>query len=401
MNLLTATALELLSSFWVLQSAFALFLIRVSQRLFLAQRRRLDDGVKLKETRRVALVIPVKGVSGNFQRFMDFALGQDYPDYHVIFTVESENDPAHDAIRRRIHGQPHARIIVAGKAAMSGQKVHNQLAAFRHLDEGDRIVAFADGDLVSGENWLSCLSFPLNQGYADLTTGYRWFIPENQGLPNRVITLIGTGLEPLLGPGWRMCLWGGSMAMTREAFDELDVPRKLEGSVNDDLRITHLAKQAGKRTRYTRTVAALTPVDFTWASLLEFGRRQYFQVKIHQPSLWLRALLIPLLHLVSFFVCLIRLAQGDLRILGYFGAAIILNSFRTRMRRKYLRERFPDGEAAAVDETVKSSWWMDTVVNAVHLVIVFSSACGREITWAGIRYRVTGPQKTSIIRTSE
>jgi len=184
-----------------------LYLIRVAQRLFLAQRRRLDDGVKQKETRRVALVIPVKGVSGTFQRFMDFALGQDYPDHHVIFTVESENDPAHDAIRRRIHGQPHARIIVAGKAAMSGQKVHNQLAAFRHLDDGDRIVAFADGDLVSGENWLSCLSFPLNQGYADLTTGYRWFIPENQGLPNRVITLIGTGLEPLLGPGWRMCLW--------------------------------------------------------------------------------------------------------------------------------------------------------------------------------------------------
>jgi cellulose synthase/poly-beta-1,6-N-acetylglucosamine synthase-like glycosyltransferase len=397
MNLLTATALELLSSFWVLQSAFALYLIRVAQRLFLAQRRRLDDCVKLKKTRRVALVIPVKGVSGNFPHFMDFALGQDYPDYHVIFAVESQDDPAYEAIRQRIDGLNHARVIVAGRAVTSGQKVHNQLAAFKLLDGSDGIVAFADGDLVSSGNWLSSLCFPLNQGHADFTTGYRWFIPENQNLPNRVIALIGTAIEPLLGPGWRMCLWGGSMAMTREAFDELDIPRNLEGSVNDDVRITQLARKAGMRTRYTRTVAALTDVDFSWAGLLEFGRRQYFQVRIYQPSLWLRALLIPLLHLVSFSVCLIRLVQGDLHMMGYLGAALILNGFRTKLRRNYLRERFPDGRMEKLDAAVKSGWWMDTLINAVHLLIVISAACGRKITWAGIRYKVTGPQKTEII----
>jgi hypothetical protein len=398
MDFMKSTALELLSSLWVIQTACTLLLLRLSQRLYLVQRRKLDDGMERMETKRVALVIPVKGISDNFPRFMDFALGQDYPDYHVIFAVGSEDDPAYAAILRRIHGNARARIIVAGAATDSGQKVHNQLAAFRQLNAGDGIIAFADGDLVAAENWLSHLAFPINRGSADLTTGYRWFVPESGSLPNKVITLIGTGIEPLLGPGWRMCLWGGSMAMSREAFDELDIPRNLEGSVNDDLRITQLAKRAGKRMRYTRTVAALTPVDFTWASLLEFGRRQYFQVRIYQPSLWLRALLIPLLHLVSFSVCILRLVQGDFWMLGYFGAAIILNGFRTRLRREYLKERFTDGGVEALDAAVKSSWWMDTMVNAVHLIIVFSAACGRIITWAGIRYKVTGPQKTEIIR---
>jgi ceramide glucosyltransferase len=400
MNFVTFTALELLSSFWVLQSVCALLLIRVANRLFSVQRRKLDDGLKRKETRRVALIIPMKGLSENFPRFMDFALGQDYPDYRVIFVVESENDPAFGAIQKRIGSVDHAQIIVAGKAITSGQKVHNQLAAFKLLHEGDRIVAFADGDLLGSKCWLSSLSFSLNQGNADFTTGYRWFIPENQNLPNRVIALIGTAIEPLLGPGWRMCLWGGSMAMTREAFDELDIPRNLEGSVNDDLRITQLAKKAGKRMRYARTVAALTYADFTWASLFEFGRRQYFQVRIYQPWLWLRALLIPLLHLVSFFICILRLVQGDFWMLSYFGAAIILNGFRTRVRRACLKARFPDGDAEALDVAVKSSWWMDTMVNTVHLIMVLSSACGRKITWAGIQYKVTGPQKTSIIRRS-
>lgn len=397
MNFVASSALEIITAFWVLQSACASLLIRLSGQLLSAQRRRLDDGVNRKEARRVALIIPVKGISGNFPRFMDFALGQAYPDYRVIFTVESESDPAYEGILRRISGRDHAQIIVAGKAVTSGQKVHNQLAAFKLLDDGDSIVAFADGDLICGEHWLSSLCFSLNQGHADLTTGYRWFIPENQKLPNRVIALIGTAIEPLLGPGWRMCLWGGSMAMTREAFDDLDIPSHLEGSVNDDLRITQLAKKAGKRMRYARTVAALTPVDFTWAGLLEFGRRQYFQVRIYQPWLWLRALLIPLLHLVSFYLCCHRLALGELWILGYFCAAIILNGFRTNIRRKSLKERFPEGDAEALDLAVKSSWWMDTVLNAVHLYLVLSSACGREITWAGIRYKVTGPQKTEIL----
>ena len=398
MNIVTSTAIELLSSFWVIQSACALLLTRAAARLFAVHRRRLDNGVKTKETRRVALIIPVKGISENFPQFMDFVLGQKYPDYHVIFVVESEIDPIYEAIRQRIHGHEHARIIVAGMAETSGQKVYNQLAAFQLLDERDRIIAFADGDFLGSDYWLSSLSFSLNQGHADFTTGYRWFVPKNQRLPNRVIALIATAIEPLLGPDDRMCLWGGSMAMTREVFDELEIPRNLVGSVNDDALITQLARKAGKRMRYARTVVGLTYVDFTWASMLEFGRRQYFQMKIYQSSIWLRALLIPLLHLVSFYICLHRLVIGELWMLGYFGAAIILNGFRTKVRRVYLKERFPDGEAEALDLAVKSSWYMDQAVNFVHLIIVISSACGKEMTWAGIRYRVTGTHKTTIIR---
>jgi ceramide glucosyltransferase len=398
MNFFTSTALELLSSFWVIQSAFALYMIRVASKLYSIHHQRLANDEKLKETKRVALIIPVKGISENFPRFMEFVMGQDYTDYHVIFVVESEIDLAYEAIKQRINGSKNAQIIVAGKAVNSGQKVHNQLAAFKILNKDDKIVALADGDLVSSEHWLSCLTTPLNQGRSDFTTGYRWFIPENKKLPNRIIALIGTAIEPLLGPGWRMCLWGGSMAMTRDVFDELDIPKNLEGSVNDDVRITQIAKKAGKRMRYVRTVVALTNVDFTWTSLLEFGRRQYFQIRVYQPFIWLRALMIPLLHLVSFSICIIRLTQGDLIIIGYILAAIVLNSFRTKARRTYLKKRFPDGEADMLDKIVKESWWMDVVTNAVHLIIVLSSACGRHITWAGIRYKVTGPQKTEILR---
>ena len=282
-------------------------------------------------------------------------------------------------------------------AEKTGQKVHNQRAALGELDAADEIIAFADGDLFGRNDWLTCLARPLNLGQADFTTGYRWFIPADQRLPNRIVALIGTAVEPLIGPNWRMCLWGGSMAMTRGVYEELHIRDELDGSVNDDARISQLARRAGKRMRYVRSVAAPSPVDFSWSSLFEFGRRQYFQLRIYQPSLWWMAMLIPLLYLASFATCVTRLALGDLLMLVPLAVGVFLNLTRTRIRRDYLRERFPDGGCEALDAAVRGSWWLDPVVNFVHLLIILSSACGREILWAGIRYRVTGPQETEIV----
>lgn len=399
MNFLAQTSLELLTCYWVLHTASGFIKTRKARRLFNAHQRWIDGGVEVKETKRVALVIAVKGVSENFDRFMDFVLTQDYPDYHVIFTVESEADPVHAAISNRLAKSAFtkARLVVAGMTERSGQKVHNQLAAFQVLGESDRIIAFADGDLCGFKNWLSCLALPLNLGQADFTTGYRWMIPANQSLPNRIIALMGTAIEPLIGPAWRMCLWGGSMAMTREVFEELRVPGNLAGSINDDVRLSAIARGAGKRMKYVRSVAAPSPVDFSWASFFEFGRRQYFQLRVGHPLLWWMALLVPLLYLASFLTCVARLVQGDFLMLILLGIALILNLARTRVRRGYLADRFRNGEADSLDESVKGSWWLDPIVNFVHLIIILSSACGREIVWAGIRYRVTGPQKTEVL----
>lgn len=388
-----------MSSFWVLQSAAALCKTRKAFRLFADHRRSIENGAEPRQSRRVALVIAVKGVSENFDRFFDFALGQDYPDYQILFVTGSADDPAHAAIQNRLRdfASPAARLIVAGKATDTGQKVHNQLAALAQLDDSDQLIAFADDDLFGRKDWLSCLVRPLNPGHVDFTTGHRWFIPENLRLPNRIVALMGAAIEPWIGPNWRMCLWGGSMAMTREAFDELEIPRHIRGSINDDVRISQLARRAGKRMRYVRSVAAPSPVDFTWASLFEFGRRQYFQLRIYQPVLWWMALATTFFYLSGFAACLIRLGRGNLLMLIPVALAISLNLCRTRIRRSYLRSRFDQGEAQTLDAAVRGSWWLDPLVNLVHLLIILSSACGREIVWAGIRYRVTGPQATEIL----
>jgi ceramide glucosyltransferase len=399
MNIVGQAALELATWYWVLHSASGLIKTAKARRLFVAHQKWIDKSVDVPNQKRVALVIAVKGVSENFGRFMDFALGQDYPDYQVIFTVGSEDDPVHAAILDRLEksGFANARLVVAGAAETCGQKVHNLLAAFKILDDEIGIVAFADGDLYGSRKWLSCLALPLNLGQAEFTTGYRWMIPLTPALPNRVISLLASAIEPLIGPAWRMCLWGGSMAMTREAFDEVDVPRNLAGGINDDVRISDLARKAGKRMKYVRSVAAPSPVDFTWGSLFEFGRRQYFQLRLCHRLLWWMALMVPVFYLASLLTCVTRLAMGNLLMFIPISVVILLNLVRTKVRRSYLEDRFKEDEATTLLDAVRNSWWLDPVINVVHLLIILSSACGKEMAWAGIRYRVTGPQETEIL----
>lgn len=393
--------LHAVSLFWVIQSFFALWKTRRARMLYANCAKRVVAGEDSGAPPRVALIIPAKGVSPQFGEFIDFILGQDYENFHVIFVTESASDPAHEFLAKRLEKPTRraVRLIVSGKAEHSMQKVHNHLAAFRLLEPEDRIVAFADCDFSAGSDWLSLLVEPLHRGQCDLTTAYRWFVPGSENLPNRIVSIIGASIEPWMGPSWRICLWGGSMLMTRETFDSLNIPKNFEHSFNDDVRITRLAREAGKRMRYVRAVAAISPIDFTWRSFFSFARRQYMHV-LELRALWWMGLLTPLAYLISFGTCAALLATGSGWMLVWITLGLVFNMLRTGTRLAYLDERFPNGEARALIKTVRGSWWMDPIVNLAHFVVVLASVCGRHVVWAGIRYRLLPGHRAEVVPVS-
>jgi cellulose synthase/poly-beta-1,6-N-acetylglucosamine synthase-like glycosyltransferase len=393
--------LHAVSLFWVIQSFFALWKTRRARMLYANGAKQVvpDEGSGAHP--RVALFIPAKGASPRFGEFIEFILGQDYENFHAIFVTESTSDPAHEFLTKRFEKPTRrpVRLIVSGKAEHSMQKVHNHLAAFRLLEPEDRIIAFADCDFSAGTDWLSLLVAPLHRGQCDLATAYRWFVPTTENLPNRIVSIIGASIEPWMGPSWRICLWGGSMLMTREAFDSLNIPKNFEHSFNDDVRITRLAREAGKRMRYVRAVAAISPIDFTWRSFFSFARRQYMHV-LELRALWWMGLLTPLAYLISFGTCVVLLANGNGWMLVWILLGLVFNMLRTGTRLAYLDERFTNGEARTLTKAVCGSWWMDPIVNLVHFIVVVASVCGRQVVWAGIRYRLLPRHRAEVVSDS-
>jgi ceramide glucosyltransferase len=127
---------------------------------------------------RVALLVPFRGLERNFQKIATSWFQQNYPNYHVIFIIESREDPSISLLSTF----ENATIFVAGTATDCGQKIHNLKFAIERISQEFEIFAFADSDGRVESEWLSSLVQELLQHPDDAVTGYRWFFPEKSSV---------------------------------------------------------------------------------------------------------------------------------------------------------------------------------------------------------------------------
>jgi ceramide glucosyltransferase len=247
---------------WILQAAICAVNQWVFRRRMIAQDARMA-ALTPDRQKAAVVIIPVKGRNADTESFFESLRTQQYRDYRIIYTLESESDPSASAIREHLSlsddeivfhpgrdsrdspGLTEIRITIAGESTHSGQKVHNQLAAFNDLRDTDELIVFADADIHADPTWLARLTAPLNDGSREVCCGYRWLIPETKSLANLVAaTINATAVTGGGNPKFQL-LWGGSTAVTRKAFDQMNVPGYFEGSLNDDLQLSRAARHAG------------------------------------------------------------------------------------------------------------------------------------------------------------
>ncbi len=397
---------------WLLQLVYGPFKAWISRILLRRQRRIFAETVPDRH-RRALLIVPAKGAGPDFSAFLDLVMHQDYPEYRIILVTECATDPAAVQGRAFLGLGPQENIwrssrapgeeaqevefVVAGLSQNEGQKVHNQRAALSRMRPDDEIIAFADADIVGSRDWLQQLFAALNLNRADISSGYRWLIASRPSLVNWIASNLNGDIAFLSGPSWCTLLWGGSMAMTREAFEELDVPGAFRGSLNDDLQLTRLARESRKRMVFVRGLMAPSPVDYDWARFWEFARRQYFQVRVYVPFFWWLALLFNTLWLAGVGVAWWWALQGDPLGLWLILIGLGLNLLTHFLRQNYLRELFAPEVFKQVRGARVIIWFTTTLNFLLHWLIVLSVVGMNGITWAGIRYRVRGRQRVEVL----
>jgi len=196
----------------------------------------------------IAVLIPIKGVRGHdvaLRRFLASCLVQRGVSYRLIFAIEAESDPASAALARLVACDSRASLVIAGQAIDRGQKVHNQLAALATLSPTDRFIVFADADTVLAPDWLAQLLRPLLLGHTELATGYRWLLPADHQLASRLCALIDWSIATSPRSKHLNLCWGGSMAVSRSALDQIDLPCCWDRALADDMVLTRAARRAG------------------------------------------------------------------------------------------------------------------------------------------------------------
>ena len=344
---------------------------------------------------RVALIVPCKGVEAGLAENLRRFLRQDHPNYEVTFVVESRDDPAHQIIQRLLSDETRitGRLLVAGRAWDTGQKIHNLRHAIGQLPDEVNVFAFADSDIRPKPDWLRALVGSLERKKCQGTvTGYRWFIPERNTLPNLLLYSFNSSAAALFGPGGHFLVWGGAWAMRRELFEQLSVADAWQGTLSDDLVVSRALRLAELPIAFEPGSMVASHVDTNLRGLAEFVRRQFLIGRHYANYLWRLSFAALTTHLLALWGSLgvvgWRLLSGQgaswwllASAAGMYTASILRGTLRQNMVCTYL----PD-ECARLEAARRFDIWLSPLCGLLLWLGFVSSCVGHVITWRNISY---------------
>ena len=382
----------------------ALFIFQMIQnyRYALNKSSRSCDSYKPK----TLLTVPCKGIDKAFEKNITSLYKLDYDGFYLNFVVESATDPAYEQLKllkEKLAETSKAldvRILIAGIADSSSQKIHNLLHSCANAADDTEVFAFADSDACLDPVWLKHLVHPLRKKRHGASTGYRWFVPSDNNLASLVLSAINGKIAQMLGNTGFNQAWGGSMAIRTETFRELGLDKLWASAVSDDLCLSSTVRKAKLKIMYVPACLVASYEHTTWPKLFEFSRRQFLITRVSMPGVWAFAVFCIVYTLTGLWggaaVAISAAVTKQPYALLYSSVPIMFFAgqlFRAVLRQKMIAKLLP-ADAENLKTAAKVDIFGNCIWSWVLLGCIVSSAFGRTITWRGIRYKMISPTKT-------
>jgi ceramide glucosyltransferase len=349
----------------------------------------------------VSVIAPGRGLEPGLADNLRSLLTQNYPRYEVLFVFDAPHDPAIqivDELRRT--AAVATRIIVAGPATDSGQKVHNLRVAVNEVDPQTEVLVFVDTDARPSQNWLRQLVAPLADDTLGACTGYRWFVAERGGFASRLRGVWNASVASALGSDTaKNFCWGGSTAIRRSTFNRLNVSERWRGTVSDDFTITSVLKEAKLPIHFTPNCLVASVGDCDFRELLEFTTRQIKITRVYASRLWLPLLLGSALFAIAFFGGLILLILQIFGILSnsFVLPAVVLFIFTLGAAKSFIRFRAVSSILKTSRRDLLAHTFLWPLASLLYLYNAVVAGFSRRIKWRGITYELKSPTEAVII----
>lgn len=350
---------------------------------------------------KVAMLVPVRGLDPGFVGHVELLLALDYPDYEVIFGVADTDDPAYDVLRSLCALHPRGgRIVVAGVPTTCSDRIHNLLACHRAAAADAEILAMVDVDVELHPLLLRRLVSPLRDATVGAVTGYRWLVATAPSLARTVATM--TNAAGAVSFWLSNNVWGGTLAIRRETFDALNVPRVWRTAASDDLTLRNVLRRPGLRVVSISDGLGVSRQSHTWSTYWESLVPQLIAARVYTPALWWQ--------LAAFYgVTMSAVAYGVLGSVavaaGWWADAAPLSALPLPVLLMVQGWLVIDGAQRAIrrrGEVIPEIGWRSmpvyVIAVAIGLAQVLASATGRWILWRGVLYRLHAPDRTEVIR---
>ncbi len=355
------------------------------------------------------LTIPCKGIDSAFEKNISSFFALDYDNYYLRFVVEAEDDPAYEQLTKimeQFAGDSKAidvNILIAGKAEMCSQKIHNLLHCCSNSPVDAEVFAFADSDVCVRPGWLSYLVYPLRKQRHGVATGYRWFVPTRNNLPSLAMSAINAKVAQFLGNSPMNQVWGGSMALRRDTFERIDLKNLWSTALSDDLSLAWAVRKHRMKIMFVPGCMVASYESTTWSKLFEFARRQFLITRVFSVWVWLAGFfgaLLPLLGLwLGIYVAVVaQMTEQPFAVLYWVVPVFfyVVPAFRAYLRQDMIARLLPENASkmsqARLADILGTGLWTLLI-----FFFMLTSAFGRTITWRGIRYKLISPTKTVIV----
>ncbi|MCM3871682.1 MAG: glycosyltransferase family 2 protein [Pyrinomonadaceae bacterium] len=377
---------------------------------------RLDTARPLPDfTPFVSVIAPTRGLDQGLHENLAALFQQEYPNYEIIFVTDEESDPSLaviEEVKRSFASAPldsdrrniSSRVVIAGPADDSGQKVHNLRVAVGEIDSRSEVLVFVDADARPQVHWLRSLVAPLHDQRFGAATGYRWFIPLHGGLASHLCSVWNASIVSALGENesQNFC-WGGSTAIRRETFEHLNIVERWRGTVSDDFALTNALKEADLPIHFVPACLTVSLEDCTFGELVEFTTRQVKITRVYASHLWKAALIGSLLFVSVFFGGLVLVVARALLGLSFWLPLLllcligILGAIKgfIRLRAVQLPLAKYGSELSATRPAHMLLW---PIASALFLYNCMAAMFSRRIEWRGIKYELKSPNEAVIIR---
>jgi cellulose synthase/poly-beta-1,6-N-acetylglucosamine synthase-like glycosyltransferase len=405
---------------------------------FLRSLRRSRSKPRNEFTPPVALIIPCKGLEGDFEANVASFLGQDYPDYQVIFSLASVDDPAYLATKnylekvsrnkqnreensfgpqrdqiRQVVGRDGAdnevrtALVIAGYSESRAEKVQNQLRGLEAVEPKSAILVFADIDGGPTRDWLRSLVAALEDPRVTVSTGYRWYLP-GSGLVSRLRSTWDASNATFLGDHAHNFAWGGSMAVRRADFKGMAVAERYwANAATDDTTLTRAVHDYGGKVRFEpRCLVGSSGGEMSWGQFLRWSTRQWAFTRRYLPGLWWAGVSTTGLYCSEvLFGLVLMVLPGVSNVQRLLVAGALLLTHLLLMGKGLIhttiaKETFPE-EATRLKRHGACYWQLSGLAPWVTWLNLLFSSLTRQIEWRGTRYDMRSVNETRVIQRGE
>ncbi len=359
----------------------------------------------------VSVIAPCRGLDDDLEANLTALFQQNFLRYEIVFVVDDERDEAVSVIEKVCRNKASAqsgeknsvstKIVVAGRAVDSSQKVHNLRQAVLEVSEASEVFVFVDSDARPNRDWLRNLIAPLADERSGAATGYRWFIAKNGGFAANLHSVWNASIASSLGANAnRNFCWGGSMALRRDTFERLEIGEKWRNALSDDYAVMRAMRAADLPVHFVPQALTASIEDYSLAQTVEFTTRQMKITRVYAAHLWIASFVGSFLFSAVFWsgVSFLFFASGWR---FWLTLLLLLTIFALGAAKAAIRLRAVKLVLSGYEKQLNRSFWWQTTLWTITPLLFFcndlTALLSRRIVWRGIEYELKSPVETVIL----